>query len=405
MECVRWSNGRLNSPEEELMHEQSAVNLYAKEERTAFQMGKLQLTSHRMLWQDRNDSSCILEFSLSEIKSHELKQIASVSQAGVSLKLSRQIFTRLSLLLERNTNYRAESYLIPDSISATHNSIVQFEFEYGGHNEFYQQLIQQLNRKKWSLKHGQVNSLSNQMHNVGITGIQRKIQEKLDQQDLKIQDSFRDLSILMNQAKEMVDLSNSIISKLNKEALAKSSEEDNDSEDMKKLKLYFLNIGLIDNPVTKESSGSKYYKNLASEIYNNMSKIVNNNGGIMTLADVFCVLNRARGMGGLISPDDLLMACRELNKLNHNLKYNVYSDLNLHVLEIDSTQANSKKLNGIVDLVDRNEHLTAYNLSKILNCSLIVAKKHLLDAERCGMLCRDDTNMGLKFYKNFFLFK
>ena len=36
-------------------------------------------------------------------------------------------------------------------------------------------------------------------------------------------------------------------------------------------------------------------------------------GGMMTLTDAFCRLNRARGLE-LVSPDDLLNACAELNK-------------------------------------------------------------------------------------------
>ena len=36
-------------------------------------------------------------------------------------------------------------------------------------------------------------------------------------------------------------------------------------------------------------------------------------GGMMTLSDAFCRLNRARGLE-LVSPDDLLNACAELSR-------------------------------------------------------------------------------------------
>jgi ESCRT-II complex subunit VPS36 len=209
----------------------------------------------------------------------------------------------------------------------------------------------------------------------------------------------------MNQAKEMVTLSNSIISKLTAKMSTSSSStseiNDEDQEEMKKLKSYFMNMGLIDNPVTKETSGSKYHKDLALEIHKTFGEFIAHNGGIVTLADVYCRLNRARAIAGLVSPEDLLMACKQLNKLNVSLKYNVYSDLNLHVIEI--TQENNRKLQEIVELVRSNECLTAYKLSKMINCSLIVAKKYLLDGERVGALCRDDTNSGLQFYSNLFM--
>ena len=117
----------------------------------------------------------------------------------------------------------------------------------------------------------------------------------------------------MNQAKEMVNLSNVLIGKLAKNS---SNEKSDDSEDMNKLKGYFSNMGIIDNTVTKETSGSKYYKDLAMEISHNFTQTIINEGGIMTLADVYCRLNRARGIAGLISSEDLLNACKQINKMN-----------------------------------------------------------------------------------------
>jgi hypothetical protein len=56
----------------------------------------------------------------------------------------------------------------------------------------------------------------------------------------------------------------------------------------------------------------------------------------------------------------------------------------------------------ICQLIQSNESLSAYNLSKLLNCNLIVAKKYLLDLEMMGKICRDDTTLGLRFYTNRF---
>lgn len=70
----------------------------------------------------------------------------------------------------------------------------------------------------------------------------------------------------MNQAKEMVNLSNSITAKLAKD---KANQENDD--DMDKLKGYFSNMGIINSPVTKETSGSKYFKDLAMEISTNLT--------------------------------------------------------------------------------------------------------------------------------------
>ncbi len=169
---------------------------------------------------------------------------------------------------------------------------------------------------------------------------------------------------------------------------------------MKKLKGYFSSMGIIDCPVTKESSGSKYIKDLAGEISRSLSDVIVKQGGVMTLSDVFCRLNRARAIAGLVSADDLLNACKELNRLpGCKLKYSVYKDFNLHVLEV----AAGYRLEEICEIVEKEEYgMSAYGLSKELKCSLIVARKHLLDGECVGRLCRDETVTGLKFYKNLF---
>ena len=88
-----------------------------------------------------------------------------------------------------------------------------------------------------------------------------------------------------------------------------------------------------------------------------------------------------------------------------HLKYNVYKDLNLHVLEIETSDLGNKKLKDVCDLIEKNKCLTPYLLSKLIECNLIVAKKILLDGERLGMLCRDDTSHGLSFYVNLFMKK
>lgn len=391
MDHCKWSKGVINNTVyEENVYDQNAITIYNQEDLTGFKTGRLQLTSHRLIWHAPSDPNCKVETDLSQIVKAELKQ---VHREGES-RYNRTYLSRLIVSFDpKEQNFNGLS-IIDKSLSRSFtNPFVQFEFEYGGHKEFNDQLHQQLDRKRWT----NISSGHSSTLNIGITGIQRNIQTRLDQQDKKINNSFKDLSVLMNQAKEMVKLSNNITAKLAKE---KASSE-NDDEDMDKLKGYFSNMGIIDSPVTKETSGSKYFKDLAKEISKNLTDVIAAHGGIMTLSDVFCRLNRARAIAGLISAEDLLNSCKQLNKLNEKLKYNIYIDLNLHVLEINSIH--NDKINEISEIVNANESVTPYGLSKIIGCSLIVAKKHLLDGEQMGKLCRDDTGFGLKFYSNLFL--
>ena len=81
-----------------------------------------------------------------------------------------------------------------------------------------------------------------------------------------------------------------------------------------------MSVG-ISNPVTKEShgSGSIYHKELAKELAEYLDKIVHDVGGMITLSDVYCRFNRARGME-LVSPDDLINACNMFESLNLPLR-------------------------------------------------------------------------------------
>ena len=116
MDRINWSNGMLNRPEEEFVHEQISVTVYdEKNEVTAFQAGTLKLSSHRLFWHDKNDPACIIEFRLDSILSAELKQ-----------QQQQQSFTASS---NRNSRQITFTRIIVKFIE--HASNVQFEFEFG----------------------------------------------------------------------------------------------------------------------------------------------------------------------------------------------------------------------------------------------------------------------------------
>jgi hypothetical protein len=75
MDRLKWTNGQLNVPIEENIYEQNSISIYNGDEKTAFVNGKLQLTSHRLIWHDRNDHKCMIELSLFKILNIELKQV------------------------------------------------------------------------------------------------------------------------------------------------------------------------------------------------------------------------------------------------------------------------------------------------------------------------------------------
>lgn len=192
MECVSWSNGGLQHGEE-VLHEQNMVTVFSYEEKTGFQRGKLRLTNFRLFWHDPHDYRCVLEIHLNQIVSAELRS-ATASSFGSRV----QSYARLALTLQRSST--SSNYVSQMPPQASKNAaLVQFEFEYGGHNEFNSQLSRHLDAKSWtnsasatgSQQQQQAAGSSSSPHTIGIGGIQRKIQDRLDVQDQKINDSFK----------------------------------------------------------------------------------------------------------------------------------------------------------------------------------------------------------------------
>ncbi|KAH9382641.1 hypothetical protein HPB48_023194 [Haemaphysalis longicornis] len=75
-------------------------------------------------------------------------------------------------------------------------------------------------------------------------------------------------------------------------------------------------------------------------------------GGILAMTDVYCRINRARGLE-----------------------------------------------------IDEHGSLSAEQLSPLVHIPVILAKERLICAEQRGLACRDDTVEGLRFYPNLFLEK
>lgn len=141
----------------------------------------------------------------------------------------------------------------------------------------------------------------------GIVGIERSLLERQKQTDENISLAFKDLSKLMTMAKDMVGISKVISAKI-RERHGEISEDET-----VRFKSYLMSLG-IDDPVTRDNaqSNTEYFQLLANQMCEVLLDPITECGGMMSLADVYCRINRARGLE-LLSPEDLLNACRWLN--------------------------------------------------------------------------------------------
>ncbi|KAJ2957697.1 hypothetical protein NQZ79_g6651 [Umbelopsis isabellina] len=227
----------------------------------------------------------------------------------------------------------------------------------------------------------------------GISAIQERIERtQLDAAET-LTDAFKDLDGLMAKAAEMVRLAEAITTKINKEPQG-SSETDTIT-----LNTYLMELG-IPNPVTKDSTGSSYHQELARELSDFLVPVLERQGGMKSLADVYCLFNRARGVA-LISPEDLYKASCQFSTLNMPIRLKRYES---GLLVIQSLSLSDDRVaQRIFNHVKKYGPLTAMKISELENLALPVAVEQLHMTEAKGFLCRDASSAGITFYENLFL--
>ncbi|KAF9328009.1 hypothetical protein BGZ91_001195 [Linnemannia elongata] len=229
----------------------------------------------------------------------------------------------------------------------------------------------------------------------GISGIMRTVESTKKVADETLSEAFRDLQGLMDKAAEMVALAETISNRL-----SKSSNVNN--EETATFKTYLLSMGIA-APVTKDTAGAVFHKELARELVEFILPIVEREGGTMSLMDIYCVFNRARGVE-LISPKDLHTACELFEALNLPLRMRKF-DSGLLVIQTLARYSDDEVSTAITSRIQNlppGAGLTAVELASAIQISVALAQEQLLMTEARGLICRDESVEGLRFFDNLF---
>ncbi|KAL0008238.1 hypothetical protein SO802_009740 [Lithocarpus litseifolius] len=238
---------------------------------------------------------------------------------------------------------------------------------------------------------------------VGVSGILRKEQEMWESTDKSLQEAFQDLNALMSKAKEMVILAEKMRQKLLSGSNSKSSATNDDEVGSKEeMQDWLLSVGIV-SPVTKESAGALYHQQLSRQLADYVRIPLERAGGMINLIDVYCLFNRARGTE-LISPDDLLRACSLWEKFDVPVMLRKF-DSGVMVIQ-NKSHSDEEVFARIKALVTNPDTLrtgiSASDAAMTLGIAPGMAKEHLLTAESKGLLCRDISPDGFRFYINLF---
>jgi len=343
--------------------------------------GDVSLTSHRLIWSKR---SCDHDLNLS------LSTVLLVEDEEGSLMSSDKI--NLTLI----------------DPTTSQQSNCKLAFKQGGQKQFSGKLHEALAHRGWEVKIVRhVRKAPTAPRTGGVGGIQKSMEKKLQQTDSEISKAFQDINQLVEMAKPMVGLAKSISNKIKEKQSQQGGAGLNEDEETVQFKSYLMSLGIAD-PVTRDThgSGQSYYQKLAKEIYTILEKPLQDNGGMMTLTDAFCRVNRARGMA-LLSPDDLIHACQTYasnsSASDLPIRLHTFPSTGVTVLQLSSAQVGSEEVVAKTEQMVEAGGMTAEEFARASGTALVIAKERLLAAENLGKLCRDDTIEGLRFYPNLIL--
>lgn len=380
MDRFAWDDTELASNERFIIH-QSGISLYDGDNKTNFDSGIAALTTHKLSWRDPKDQTCIIALNLTSV--------VFIEEQPAGFAKSSKIVVHLS---------QAESSVRARPVTHSSFSYIKLSFREAGEVEFYRAFSEVLQWRTWEKVLAAKPAVSAApKHRPGIVGIERKIQQRHHETQKEISAAFEDLTILIDKAKNMVDLSKNISCKI------KDKQGDITEDETIKFKSYLLSLGIPD-PVTREThgSGSMYHMELAKELSRVLETPLQQQGGVMTLTDVYCWVNRMRGME-LVSPDDILKACKMLEHLKLPTRLRIF-DSGVIVIQLLS-HSEEKIIEETSKLLEEKDSFTAQELANLIQLSVVLAKERLLATEKAGKACRDDSVEGLRFYPNLFMSK
>ncbi|KAG0265176.1 hypothetical protein DFQ27_000772 [Actinomortierella ambigua] len=265
---------------------------------------------------------------------------------------------------------------------------IKLSFRGGGSTNFYSTLRSTMALKAWERKpvamkpqksrpKEQVVETAPPVPRVGgISGIMRTVETAQKQNEQTLSSAFQDLQALMDMAAEMVTMAENFSSQI-----SRSNSSGLNTEETATFKSYLLSMGIA-APVTKDTAGAVFHKELARELAEFILPFVEREGGMLSLTDTYCVFNRARGVE-LVSPKDLHTACQQFVDLNLPLRLRKFESGLVAIQTLarhNDDEVAATVLKAVQDLPP-GLGITAVELARVMQISVVLAQDQLLGLE------------------------
>lgn len=311
---------------------------------------------------------------------------------------------------------------------------VKLSFRAGGEKIFHERLKGALVQRKWLLFNAPpvpspsqatsspsgaapVEGMATQSRPAaaGIAGLERRRLEARKNNEVVIGNAFEDLEALMASAKQIVGLA---------ETLARESGMTSDESSAEASTVLSESAAALGMVTTKDMLGSgaenlylsELSRGLAEYLTDDRRGILNKEGGIMSLIDLWAVFNRSRNGVELVSPSDFQRAAELWEKLRLPVRLRRFKSGLLVVQRYD--WSDEKTIRQLQDWMDELRQLpptepvpwdwqlfgravTAQEAAQRFRWSVGVAAEELEMAEDKGILCREEGIEGLRFWSNY----
>lgn len=150
-------------------------------------------------------------------------------------------------------------------------------------------------------------------------------------------------------------------------------------------------------------------RNLAEYLTDDKRGVLRREGGIMSLVDLWAVFNKTRNGMELISPSDFEKAARAWDNLHLPVRLRQFKSGLLVVQERSRTD--DKTIAALIAWLQQSDRAMLYNFGRSATAqqtaehfgwSVGVATEELEMAEEVGILVRDQTLDGVRFWQNLF---
>ncbi|KAJ1972843.1 Vacuolar protein-sorting-associated protein 36 [Dimargaris xerosporica] len=236
----------------------------------------------------------------------------------------------------------------------------------------------------------------------GISHILRRVDQTHRATEDTLSEAFQDLGALRTKVTQMVQLAQTLMEKSARQQQQQQQQSSCAvhspalSTDENNFKQWLTTLG-IESPVTRDSAGAVYHQELAKELEEFLENVLPRVGGIMTLVDVYCVFNRARGVA-LVSPEDIANACRLFEPQGLSLRLRKFPSGLVAVQSSDlSDDVMARRFNQYLRGFGA---MSALELASYEQMAVPLLNELLLAVEARGEICRDESLEGVKFYPN-----